>query len=142
MARQVKIPTHERGEISALLVQSHNGIWESEWDSLRGTIYEGLVTKVDFEILEQALQGWSRPLSEALGLPPVGSIKKLPIEAKQCSQKQTCPFHDKHCQAEHRQRPPCYMPGGVVGDVQETLTRALDLWKLDVYILVVERDGI
>lgn len=141
MVRRMKLPTIERGEIDVLAIDERNGEWEPEWEPLRGTAFGNQFSVVSRETLDHALRGFSRPLSQALGIPPVGALKKIPLASKLCYLRLKCPFHDAHrCFPEAKRMPWCFEPDDVAEGVRRAATRAIELWREGVYVLVVKDD--
>lgn len=133
------LPTLEMGEIKVLAVFEKGGFWEPEWDPLRESRIGAQFTVLDNSILSHALNGWSKPLVDALGIPPVGALKKLPLAAKQCRRRQVCPLYDpKQCFPEAAKMPWCYEPDGTSSEpFVRAAARAIEEWRQGVYVLIV-----
>jgi hypothetical protein len=134
----VKVVTQEKGTLEILVVWSEKGLWESEWEPLRGTLWAGLLTIVKPEVMEHALRGWSKPLVMALGLPPSGALRKIPSEFRQCAQRGTCPLYEaKKCQPVATELPWCFEPEGIEDfQVKEAASRLIQVWHEAVYVVV------
>jgi len=137
--RQVKISTREMGTLRLLLITEKNGVWEEEWEPLRGTVFGDQFTVTDRETIEQALKRWSRPLVDALGITPEGALKKIPPESRECFKCKRCPlYNEKLCFPESKNMPWCFEPGGVASEsVRYAATRAFEQWRDRVYLVVV-----
>jgi hypothetical protein len=138
--RFIKIPTREMGELRILLISEENGQWEPEWEPLRGTIFGDQFSRISKETLEHALNRWSRPLVDTLGIPPVGALKKIPFEGRACFRRRTCPlFNPKQCFPEAKVMSSCFEPDGVPDEiVRYAATRAFEYWREGVYLVVVQ----
>jgi hypothetical protein len=133
MPRRVLVKTREMGQLALHLVRQEAGVWEPEWDDLRGTAIADLFTVVTREVIEQALQGYTKPLILALGLPPDGALRKLPPEAKICSQRRTCSLWDAQCCFPVAKKMPwCFQPSGLPPKASE----AIQIWRERVYLVV------
>jgi hypothetical protein len=141
MARQVRLPTYEMGDLVLLLIRSTKGQWETEWEPLRGTVFGDLFTVVSKEVIDHALHRLSGPLVKALGLPPAGALRKIPLEFRKCQRRDKCPMFDpKRCFPEAKKMPyGCFESDGVEDPIARLqATQAIDLWRNGVYIVVVE----
>lgn len=137
MPRRVTIATKERRQLEALLVREEVGVWEPEWEVLRETAIGGLVTRLPRGVIEQALQGYSWPLVKGLGLPPDGALRKLPPEARVCSQRRTCRlWRGEDCRPLAKAMPWCFQPDGLPLKAAE----AVQLWREGVYLIVTLED--
>lgn len=140
MSRRVTIPTQELGDLKTLLIYSEDGIWEAEWQCLQGTRVGDQLTVVPLTIVDHALRGWTYPLVSALGVPPVGALKKLPLASKVCQLRKSCTFYDNlQCFPEAKKLPWCYEPDGFDSVlVSKTTARAIMEWREGVYLIVVK----
>ncbi len=141
MARFIKVPTREMGELRLLLISVEDGgLWEPEWEPLRGTVFGDQFSVITKEVLDHALKGWSRPLSDTLGIPPVGALRKIPLESRACFRREKCPlFNAKQCFPEAKIMAWCFEPDGVAdGTVRYAATRAFEYWRSGVYLVVVQ----
>lgn len=138
MSRRVKIITQEKGSIEVLLIWSSKGVWESEWEPLRGTSWADLMTVVKSEVVEHALKGWSKPLMTAMGLPPEGALRKVPLESRVCKIRGECATHDpSKCKPVSKDLPWCYEPDGLESETLRTAAgRLLQAWREGVYVVV------
>jgi len=138
VSRRVKIETQEKGALEVLIVWGAVERWEPEWEPLRETFWAKLVTIVDAEVLEHALRGWSKPLVTALGLPPEGGLRKLPVENRQCMLRKTCPLFDgAKCQPTAKDLPWCFEPEGIEAvEVRTAVSRLIQIWHEGVYVVV------
>lgn len=143
MARLVKIPTHEMGELKLLLIRTEkDGTWESEWEPLRGTLFGDLLSVVPKAAVDHALHRLSRPLVDALGLPPEGALRKIPEEQRRCFRREKCPFFDERkCFPEAKNMPWCFESDGVAEDlVRAAATEAIVRWRDRTYLVVIQED--
>lgn len=142
MARLMKLPTLERGEIIVLAITERDGQWEPEWEPLRETVYGRQFTAVSRETLEHALRGFSRPLSDALGIPPVGALRKIPGPSRACYARRKCPFYEPHaCHPQAAKMPWCFEPDDINDKkVRQSAAQAIEQWREGVYLLAVNYD--
>lgn len=117
-----------------------DGLWEPEWEPLRGTVFGDQFSVISKETLEHALKRWSRPLVDALGIPPVGALKKIPVEGRECFRRGTCRLYNaKQCFPEAKNMAWCFEPDGVADEtVRYAATRAFEYWRDGVYLVVVQ----
>ena len=140
MSRRVKLPTLEMGDIHLLLVDG----WSGGWEVLQGTVFGDVVSVVGREVVDHALHRLSRPLVNALGIPPVGALRKVPRECwrrrKQEGLPVPCPLYDKSsCRTTSPKMPWCFEPDGDFDPaVRKKASEAIELWHEGVYIVVVE----
>lgn len=145
MSRRVKLPTLEKGEVQLLLL---NG-WEKEWAILRDTAFGNLFSVVPHAAVEHALRRLSRPLVDALGIPPEGALRKVPKVSRECllRRKRTghrpCPFYDRNqCFPIATKMPWCFEPDGIEDEkIRKMAAQAIELWREGVYVVVVMRGG-
>ena len=140
MARAIKLNTHEMGTLRLLLIRETNGQWEAEWEPLRGTVFGDLFSTLEKDIIEHGLNRWSRPLVDALGLPPEGALRKIPPESRVCFKRQRCPLYDPRlCFPESKNMPFCFEPDGVASEkVRFAAARAFEQWRDRVYLVVIK----
>lgn len=127
------------GELRLLLISTEkDGSWEAEWEPLRGTTFGEQFSLVSKAAVEHVLHGWSKPLSDALGIPPEGALKKIPSESRVCFRRNVCPIFDsKQCFPEAKNMPWCFEPDGVAAEpVRYAATRAFEHWRDRVYLVV------
>ncbi len=138
MPRRLKVSTRELGPLELYLVYAKGSEWEPEWKPLQGTEIGDLFTVVTKEVMDHALWGFSRPLVDALGLPPQGALRKMPHP--QCSARVGCPFYEpRDCVPAGKNLPHCYRPEGLTSDESRGLAyEAVRLWREGVYIAVVQ----
>jgi len=131
------------GDVRLLVIeQQPDGSWEDEWELLRKTPFGAQFSVISKEVLDHALYRLSRPLVDALGIPPAGALKKIPKASKECFRRERCIYHDsKNCHPEGKQMPWCYEPDGVEGEeIRQTATRAIQEWRDGVYLVVIQED--
>lgn len=140
MSRRINLPTQEKGILDILLVVSTKGKWEREWMPLQGTPWENLVSIVPKESVDHALHGWSKPFVTALGLPPTGALRKVPVESRECSLRNRCVLYKSTvCLPSSPDLPWCFEPDGIEdGVVKAAAGKLLQLWKEGAYLVVVE----
>jgi hypothetical protein len=138
MPRQLKVSTREMGNLELYLIYAKGDAWEAEWRPLQGTTMADLFTVVTKEVMDHALWGYSKPLVTALGIPPVGALRKLP--QPRCTRKGTCPFYiPTDCVPTGKNLPHCFQLEGLPSDESRTLAyEAVRLWREGVYIAVVK----
>lgn len=137
----MKLPTREMGEVTLLAISEHNGVWEAEWDVLRGTPVGDQFSVISQETLNHALWGWSWPLAQSLGPCPEGALRKIPKTARECVKRGSCPlFNVKQCHplAKPNQMPWCFEPEGFSENVGKVATQAIEEWRAGVYLVVVK----
>lgn len=142
MARQVKLPTREMGEIELLLIEEEqDGTWEPEWEPIRGTVFGDQVSIVSKEILDHGFHRWSRPLVDALGISPEGALLKVPSVSRVCHRRSKCPLHIvAACSTKAKNMPWCFEPDGVADEqVRLVASQAIQRWREGVYLVVVRR---
>lgn len=140
MSRRLKVQTKEMGFVEMYLIYDEGGVWEGHWRPLQGMAsVAGLFGSVSKEEMEQALIGWSKPLVDAMGVPPKGALVKLPLASRQCYSRRPCPFYrPRDCGHQQLKMPWCFTPDGFEGEEVRTLTaEAIGLWREGVYIVVV-----
>ena len=140
MSRRMMLPTREMGPVTLLAVSERGGQWEEEWAPLRGTRFGDQFTVISRDTLNHALHGLSRPLVDALGIPPVGALRKLLPEHRVCYRRRTCPFYDEaQCFPTATKMPWCFEPDEVPDDlVRKTASKAIEEWRAGVYVCIVQ----
>lgn len=143
MPRRVKVPTGVMGDLELLLVSEREGVWEGEWDALRETPLAALVTRVSREDVEHALRGWVQPLVTALGLPPVGALRKLPMAAHYCHhQPRPCTLYiPADCYTGAKKLSNCFEPAGFDERTRLVAAEAIRAWREGVYVVLVREPG-
>lgn len=140
MPRRVKLPTLEMGDVHLLLVDG----WTAGWEVLRGTVFGKQISVVSREAVDHALHKLSRPLVDALGIPPEGALRKIPRQCwhrkKQPDKPYPCPLYDKKaCQATSPDAPWCFEPDDTPDNaVRKKAAELAELWREGVYVVVVE----
>lgn len=142
MPRRVKLPTLEMGDVHLYLV--HN--WTSGWDVLRGTIFGEQISVVPKEVVDHALHRLSRPLVNALGIPPEGALRKVPRQCWHRKKREDkpfpCPLYEKRtCLVTSPKMPWCFEPDGDFSEaVRKKAAEAISLWREGVYVVVTTED--
>lgn len=139
MPRRLKLKTQELGDLELQLIYQYGASWEPSWKPLQGALIASLLTVVSKEVWDHALAGWTRPLVQALGIPPDGALRKLPSADKLCEKRSICPYyHPKECQPKAKNMPWCFEPSGVRDpNARQLASELLSLWREGVYVLVV-----
>lgn len=139
MPRRVQIPTIELGSFDLFLIYQYGDTWEKNWAPAQHLPWAQLLTVVSEETMVHAFNRWTNPLVKALGIAPVGAIKKLPILNQKCYRRVICPLcRPKDCLPHVPQMPWCYEPDGVDDpEARRLITEAIQLWRQGVYIVVV-----
>lgn len=142
VAREIKMRTHEMGDLRATVISERSGVWEEEWRPLQGTVFEDLFTRIPMQTLDEALKGWTKPFVQALRITPEGALKKIPEESRVCIKRHKCPFYEERkCFPEAKQMPWCFEPDGVDSEVvRQQATRAIDHWRNRIYLVVVQEN--
>jgi hypothetical protein len=137
----MKLKTAEMGDVEVFVIYAPKGKWEKPWDTLQGTEFGKLLTEMPKETIDHVLKGWSSPFVKTLGLPPVGSLRKLPLAARQCAVRRKCPIYaPQDCFPESRRLPFCYEPDGVPKEARESAVELIRYWREGVYVLVQVED--
>lgn len=138
MPRRLKVSTRELGMVEMYLIYAKGDEWEAEWKPLQGTDVGALFTVVTKEVMDHALWGYSKPLVNALGLPPKGALHKMPHPL--CTKRVGCTFYEaRDCVPTGRDLPHCYWPEGLASNASRDLAyEAVRLWREGVYIAVVQ----
>jgi hypothetical protein len=141
MSRSIKLITREKGELHLLLLTG----WEGEWAILRGTVYGDLLSVISRDVVDHALHGWSRPLVDALGIPPDGALRKVPVAARWCWLKhkrpphlRSCPLQGPECHHVAKKMPWCFEPTEADDSIRRMAAKAIEQWREGVYVVVVE----
>lgn len=128
------------GELRLLLIEEHAGVWEEEWEPLRGTVFGNQFTQVTKEVLDHAMHRYSRPLVNSLGPIPEGALRKIPPVSRECYQRKKCPLYSAStCFPEAEKMPWCFEPAGVEAErVRSAASRAIEQWRERVYLVIVK----
>lgn len=142
MPRRLKVSTVEMGELELYLIYDEGGVWEEEWRPLQGTDLTGLMTVVSKEDMDHCLRGWTAPFFKALGLPPWGVLKKLPLAAQKCGQRAQCPMYDrKLCFPTAKRLPWCFEPDvSEDGEARRLASELIKFWREGVYVVLVREE--
>lgn len=142
MSRRLKVITREVGELQLFLIYERQGAYEAEWRPLQGNAVAALFTCITRETMEFALKGYTSPLVKALGIPPNGALRKLPIAARECFMKARCSLYvARDCVPTAVKMPWCYEPGGNEDEhVRKLASEVIGLWREGVYVLVVSEE--
>jgi hypothetical protein len=135
--RQVKLKTHEMGDLELYLIYQYGELWEEEWRLLQGEAITSLLTVVSKEMMDYALKGLTRPFIKSLGIPPEGALRKLPNSI--CDKRIMCPFYrKKECIPLFKKMPMCFEPAGIKDLEARRLAGLLvRMWREGVYLVVV-----
>lgn len=127
------------GEVKLLVFWEKLGRWENEIEPLRGTRIGEQFSFIEQADLTHALHGLSRPLVDALGIPPAGALRKLPEAAKVCAKRRKCPFYvARDCHTGAKKMPVCFEPDGLAGAAQTAAALVVSEWREGVYVVVVK----
>lgn len=139
MPRRLKLLPREIGELQLYLIYETDGVYESYWRPLQGHEVTTLFTRIPQDVLDHALHGYTSPLVKALGIPPVGALRKLPPAARQCVNHGRCSLYvARDCVPTAAAMPWCFEPGGSEDEqVRKLGAEAIGLWREGVYILVI-----
>ena len=139
MPRRLKLKTQELGDLELYLIYQYGKTWEDTWEPAQGLSAMSLLTVVGKDVMDHALAGWTSPLVKALGIPPEGALRKLPVENRVCERKDPCPFYrPKECVPLHPKMPWCFDPGGIEDpNARRLLAELVKFWKEGVYTVVV-----
>ena len=137
MGRRLTLKTHEMGDVELYLIYQYGETWEDEWIPIQGDPLTTLLTIITQENWDNALKGWTAPLTKSLGLPPEGALRKLPTSL--CYRRKLCPFYQKKiCVPLHPKMPWCFEPESIAEVNARCLgSELIKLWREGVYILVV-----
>lgn len=143
MPRRLTLLPRELGELELYFIYAHDGVWEAQWRSLQNQPFAAGFTQVPKAVVDHALAGWTKPLVQALGIPPKGALRKIPVESRLCHLKKGCSLHiPRDCVPTADGMPWCYEPGGIPDEEARKLASdAIGLWREGVYIVVVLEDG-
>lgn len=139
MPRRLKIKTHELGDLELYLIYQYGERWEDTWERAQGLEAMGLLTTVDKAMMDHALAGWTSPLVKALGIPPEGALRKLPVMNRVCERRDPCPFYrPKECVPLATKMPWCFEPSGIEDpNARRLLAELVQFWRQGVYTVVV-----
>jgi hypothetical protein len=131
------------GAVELLLIYQVGDLWEPEWRPLQGSSVAALLPILTDETMNHAIRGWTKPFVTALGLPPAGSLRKLPKTAQQCEHRDNCPFYQAaQCVPVAKRLPNCFQPSNLDGAEARSLAyEAIRLWREGVYIAVVKESA-
>lgn len=139
MSRRLKVASAEMGFLELYLIYQYGEEYESDWRALQGHPLTSLFTVVSKETMDHALKGFTRPLVQQLGLPPLGCLHKFPPASRECVHRAECPFYDRtDCLPTAKKLPNCYQPDGVEGEEARRLGHeVVTFWREGVFIVVV-----
>lgn len=140
MPREVKIHLPEfAGDRDFLVIYSaEGGIWEPEWEPLRGTEVGRQVPSVTKEAFEWALEGYTPPFVKQLGVPPEGALLKIPGASRVCRKRKKCSLYDRvQCHVGGKNMPWCFEPDGIANESEVFATaKIIEYWRAGVYVVV------
>jgi len=142
VSRRLKLASSEMGFLELYLIYQYGPDFEPDWLPLQSSPLASLFTVVSKETMNQALQGWTRPLIQQLGLPPLGCLHKIPTAYRTCAHKTDCPFFDKSsCFPTAKKLPNCFQPSGVEDSAARQLGYdVVALWREGVFVIVVQEN--
>lgn len=133
------LPTREMGSVKLLVTWAKNGQWEPDIEPLRGTRFGEQLSKVPQSALDHALNGYSKPLSDALGIRPEGALRKIPEPSRVCARRTKCPLYAaRECMPTAKAMPWCFEPDGCSEAVSQAAARVIAEWRDEVYVVVIE----
>jgi len=137
--RRLKVKTAEMGDLELYLIYQYGQRWEETWVPAQGLEATNLLTVVDKAVMDHALAGWSSPLVKALGIPPEGALRKLPVGNRVCERRDPCPFYrPKECVPLHSKMPWCFEPSGIEDpNARRLIAELVKFWREGVYTVVV-----
>lgn len=135
MSRTVKLAIPSMGDVQLHLIEEG----DEDWAPLKGTLYDGLMSRMSKADLNHGLRGYTRPVMDKLGITPQGALCKIPPVSRQCFKRNACPFYDaKQCFPEAEKMPWCFEPDGVEDErIRLATTRAIEQWRARVYLVVI-----
>jgi len=127
------------GDLELYLIYQYGKTWEEMWAPAQGLPATSLLTTVDKSVMDHALLGWSAPLVKALGIPPEGALRKLPVENRVCARRDPCPFyHPKECVPLAPKMQWCFQPDGIEDpNARQLIAELVKFWREGVYTVVV-----
>lgn len=139
MPRRLKIKTSELGDLELYLIYQYGERWEDTWAPAQEVPAMSLLTKVQKAVMDHALLGWSSPLVKALGIPPDGALRKLPVDNRVCERRDPCPFYrPKECVPTATKMPWCFEPSGIEDpNARRLVAELVQFWRQGVYTVVV-----
>ena len=138
MSRRLKLATLEMEFLELYLIYQYGAEYEADWLPLQSSPLASLFTVVSKETMDQALQGWTRPFIQQLGLPPLGCLHKIPPAYRTCAHRTDCPFYDKAaCFPTAKRLPNCFQPGVEEGVPRQLGYDVVALWREGVFVVVV-----
>jgi hypothetical protein len=126
-----------------LTISERGGVWEKDWLPLQGHPIADLFSRVDRQVVDEALMGHDAPLRQALSIEPQGALRKLPGKGE-CQKRRTCTFYDnRKCLLLSPKMPWCFIPDGLnIPEALEPLViEVISEWKKEVYVTVVKEHG-
>jgi len=126
----VKLPLTGMGDMLFLLVP------DEEWEPLKASWLDALVSHVEAEAVRHALNGYSVPLVRALGISPVGALHKIPHAYFLCREV-ACPSRDQRCNPLSKKCPLCYsLAGPFEGQTLLIANRVVEKWREGGYVII------
>lgn len=141
MPRRLKVHTAEMGDLELYLIYQYGADYEATWKPLQGHPLTSLFSVVTEEVMSHVLKGFSRPFVNALGLPPEGCLRKIPITSRECGQREGCTFYNAAaCLPTAKKLPNCYQPSGVYAESAQLGSDVVFHWRQNTYIVVVTHE--
>lgn len=127
------------GEVQLLVYWPKGEGWDPEIEALRGTRIGDQIPVIEENTLNLALHGLSKPLVNALGIPPFGALLKLPKAATVCSQRKRCPMFDEtQCfPTTKRKLPWCFEPD-LKDEPRVAAAKVIAEWRQGVYVVAIK----
>lgn len=129
------------GPVKLHIIWEKGGTWEAALEPLRGTRLGDQFSIITQAALTHALNGFSKPLTTELGIQPMGALRKLPLESRECVVRKRCPFYKPaDCQPLAKKMPFCFEPGGLSGSALLAALVVIQDWREGVYVAVVKEE--
>lgn len=144
-SRHFKIQDPEWGEFNLLVLhEDKEGSLDEEWKAFQEhsevAHIGALFSRVTQDAYQDALNKYTTPLIQELGLPPEGCLIKTPSEMKLCAHRKSCAMYEKGvCLGDNPKVPTCYQAegGGLEPSIEIQVARVFELWRMGFYIIVV-----
>lgn len=135
----ITLAKSEWGPLSLLRPLPREG---DDWGLLagaRGTDWEPHLKVIPGSTLSYALHGYTKPLVDLLGRPPLVSARKIPDQVGFCRKykNKTCAIRKELCRPGG-DTPLCYEPDVDELALEEALYEVVMAWKDGIYVLIIE----
>lgn len=138
----VKIPDPDRFRtvhVCYAIADPPNSPWGA-LTPLMGSSWSGQIPVVSGEILSHALHGLSKPLWEALGVPPRVRALRVALKARRCVeyQERVCEHASAVCVPGSSKLPGCYVAPFPDLDLRRVASEVGKAWDEGRYVFVVD----